>query len=82
MGSILVVDDEPSIRITVRAFLEADGHIVETAEDAESAMAALRKHPMDVVLTDVILPRVSGVDLLRQIREISPHVQVIMMTCT
>ncbi len=80
MGNILFVDDERSIRITAKAFLEADGHSVETAEDADSAMAALRLMPMDVILTDIIMPKLSGVELLRRIREISSHIQVIMMT--
>jgi DNA-binding NtrC family response regulator len=80
LSDILVVDDERSIRITVKAFLEADGHRVEIAEEAESAIAILRNNAMDVVLTDIILPRVSGVELLRRIRDISPHTQVIMMT--
>jgi signal transduction histidine kinase/FixJ family two-component response regulator len=80
MGNILVVDDERSIRVTVKAFLEMDGHCVETAEEAESAVAILQSEPIDVVLTDIILPRVSGVDLLRRIHERSPQVQVIMMT--
>ena len=80
MGNILVVDDERSIRATVKAFLELDGHSVETAEEAESAMAVLRSKPMDVVLTDIILPRISGVDLLRRIRDTTPGVQIIMMT--
>ena len=80
MGNILVVDDERSIRTTVKAFLEQDGHSVETAEEAESAMAVLQSRPMDVVLTDIILPRVSGVELLRRIRDTTPGVQIIMMT--
>lgn len=80
MGNILVVDDERSIRMTVKAFLEDDGHCVEIAEEAESAMAVLQNRQIDVVLTDIILPKVSGVDLLRQIRETAPRVQVIMMT--
>jgi signal transduction histidine kinase/DNA-binding response OmpR family regulator len=80
MGNILVVDDEPSIRITVKAFLEVDGHAVETAEDADSAMAVFECRPVDVILTDIILPKTSGVDLLRRIRERSADVQVIMMT--
>ncbi|MCU0572469.1 MAG: response regulator [Syntrophobacteraceae bacterium] len=80
MGNILVVDDERSIRLTVKAFLEMDGHSVDTAEEAESAMAVIEGKPIDVVLTDIILPRVSGVDLLRRIRERSAHEQVIMMT--
>lgn len=80
MGSILIVDDERSIRITVKAFLQDDGHTVETAEEAESALEILRNKSVDVILTDIILPRVSGVDLLRRIRDMAPRIQVIMMT--
>ena len=80
MGHILVVDDERSIRLTVKAFLEAEGHFVETAEDADSALAILQRQPMDVALSDIILPRLSGVELLRRIREHFPQVQVVMMT--
>ncbi|NLI33407.1 MAG: response regulator, partial [Deltaproteobacteria bacterium] len=69
VGNILVVDDERSIRITMKAFLEMDGHSVETAEEAESAMGVLQSRPIDVIMTDIILPRVSGVELLRRIRE-------------
>jgi len=80
MGHILVVDDERSIRITVKAFLEADGHQVATAEDAATALNILQKNPIDAVLTDIILPKISGVDLLRMVRDEFPEIQVIMMT--
>ena len=80
MGSILIVDDERSIRVTLKAFLEDEGYLVETAEEAESAMGILRERALDVVLTDIILPKVSGVQLLQRIREESPDVIVIMMT--
>jgi signal transduction histidine kinase/DNA-binding response OmpR family regulator len=80
MGNILVVDDERSIRFTVKAFLEAEGHSVETAEEVESAMALVRSTDFDVILSDIVLPGMHGVELLRQIRETSPHAQVIMMT--
>ena len=80
MGTILVVDDERSIRVTLKAFLEEEGHQVETAEKAESAMAILKDKPVDVVLTDIILPEESGVQLLQRIRETSPDILVIMMT--
>jgi len=80
MGNILIVDDERSIRMTTKAFLEMEGHTVETAEDAVSAMVIFNQRPPDVVLTDIILPEVSGVYLLRRIRERSADVQVIMMT--
>ena len=80
MGTILVVDDERSIRFTAKAFLEMEGHSVETAEDATSALLLFERQQPDVVLTDIILPEVSGVELLRRIREKSTDVQVIMMT--
>lgn len=80
MGKILVVDDEESIRITLKEFLQNDQHDVRVAEDAEQAIALMRKTNFDVVVTDIILPRITGVDLLKAIRKISPFSQVIMMT--
>ena len=80
MGSILVVDDERSIRVTVKAFLESDGHQAHAVEDARSAIAILEESPIDVVLTDIILPRLSGIELLKKIREISTDTLVIVMT--
>ena len=80
MGKILVVDDEESIRITLSAFLTKDNHDVQVAEDADNAIELFAKTDFDVVVSDIILPRMTGVDLLKAIRKISPHVQVIMMT--
>ena len=80
MARILVVDDEKSIRLTVSAFLRGDGHEVVSAEDAEQALQILHREPIDVVLSDIILPRFNGVELLKAIREAAPRVQVIMMT--
>ncbi len=77
---VLVVDDEKSIRLTLRAFLQEEGHVVALAEDAQQAHSLLRKDAFDVVVTDIILPGVSGVDLLKAIRITAPNVQVIMMT--
>ena len=79
-SKILIVDDEKSIRITLSAFLKDEGYAVETVEDAESAQELLKRERFDVVVSDIILPRVSGVALLQQIRETAPDVQVIMMT--
>jgi signal transduction histidine kinase len=80
MVRVLIVDDEKSIRNTASEFLRMDGHEVWTAEDADVAMALLEEQTFDVVVTDIILPRVSGVTLLRRIKERAPDVQVIMMT--
>ncbi len=80
MARILVVDDEHSIRVSLREFLRDAGHEVDTAEQADEAMEMLAAEDFDVVVTDIILPRITGVSLLKSIKEISPHVQVILMT--
>ena len=80
MAKVLVVDDEKSVRVTLREFLRNDGHEVWVAEDADKAMAMLAAEDFDVVVTDIIMPKVTGVSLLKSIKEKSPHVQVILMT--
>ncbi|MDP8286236.1 MAG: response regulator, partial [Candidatus Electryonea clarkiae] len=80
MARILVVDDEKSIRITLQAFLKDDGHDVQIAEDAIMAVELLKNEDFDVVVTDIIMPKMSGVKLLKAIRDVSEHVQVIMLT--
>ncbi len=80
MARILIVDDEKSIRQTLGAFLRREGYEVVETEDADVALQRLSEGEFDVVVTDIILPRVTGVELLRRIRAIAPDVQVVMMT--
>ena len=80
MGKILIVDDEKSIRITLSRFLQDAGHGVETAEDVSQAEALLKEHTFDVVVTDIVLPRISGAELVRRIRAEAPDSLVLMVT--
>ncbi|MHB8521213.1 MAG: PAS domain-containing hybrid sensor histidine kinase/response regulator [Limisphaerales bacterium] len=80
MAKILIVDDEKSIRRTLSEFLRADGYEVTEAAEAEAALEQLQAAEFDVVVTDIIMPRVTGVELLRRIHNTAPHVQVVMMT--
>ena len=80
MTRILVVDDEESIRLTLETFLSKAGYEVEIAEDVPTALERLKEGNFDVVVSDVVMPRVTGVELLQTIRQQSPRVQVIMMT--
>jgi PAS domain S-box-containing protein len=80
MGIILVVDDERSIRNTLRRFLMRDGHEVEVAANADEAVSLLKARDFDVVMTDIIMPRVTGVELLKTISKINSKAKVIMMT--
>ena len=67
-ASVLIADDEPNIRDVVRAYLERDGYAVATAEDGESALRLARELRPDVVVLDVMMPAVSGLDVLRALR--------------
>ena len=80
MKRILVVDDEKSIRISLREFLAADGYHVELAADAQEALQLLNVHDFDVVVSDIVLPRINGIELLQAIRTAAPFAQVIMVT--
>ncbi len=79
MRKVLVVDDEPHIRIVLRAYLEADGFAVVEAADGEAALTALRADPPDLVLLDVMMPGIDGLEVLRQLRTVS-DVYVILVT--
>lgn len=80
MARILVVDDERSIRHTLSEFLLREGYDVQTAEDAQAAIAILEIGEQDVVITDIIMPRISGIDVLKAVREKYRDTQVIVMT--
>lgn len=76
---ILIVDDEKSIRNLVRSYLEADGFDVLEARDGEQAVRSVRDQRPDLVVLDVAMPNLDGVEALRQIRSFS-DVYVVMLT--
>lgn len=80
MGRVLIVDDEKSIRITLCEFLKKEGFVAESAPDAVVACSMIDEKEYDVVVTDIIMPRISGMDLLSTIRKKSKTLQVIIMT--
>ena len=68
MSRILVADDEPAIRKVVRDALEREGHQVETAVDGQEALERFAEGPYDLVVTDLAMPRVDGIELVKEIR--------------
>jgi two-component system alkaline phosphatase synthesis response regulator PhoP len=76
---ILVVDDELTLLNTVRAYLEQEGYAVQTATNGRSALHAFRDFQPDLVVLDIMLPEIDGLEVLRQLRQIS-DVYVIMLT--
>jgi len=69
---ILVVDDEPQIRRSLQVSLEKKGYVVMTASSGEEALESMVHRPPDVVIVDLILPSIDGIELTRRIRERSP----------
>ncbi len=79
MAKVLVVDDEPNIREVVELYLRRDGHAVVAAADGEEALDLYRRTEPDLVVLDLMLPRVSGVEVCRRIQA-ERRVPLIMLT--
>ena len=77
---ILVVDDDSSHRQMIRAVLAAEGYEIAEAGDGEAAVAAVEERFYDLVLLDVRMPKIGGIDALQKIKEISPGIPIIIMT--
>lgn len=77
---MLVVDDERGICSTIEAVLKSAGHQIEVADSGEMALAVLRRFVPDVLLTDLRMEGMSGLDLLCKVREYFPSVTVVIMT--
>jgi two-component system response regulator PilR (NtrC family) len=80
MGTILVVDDEQSMREFLTVLLENQGYRVIAAPDGERALTLITEQLPDLVISDVRMPKMDGIDLLTRVREQHPHLPVVMMT--
>jgi len=80
MARILVVDDEKSIRVTLSEFLKREGYEADAAENSDAAVDLLKQKEYDVMLTDIVMPRRSGISLITDAHVIQPYMQVILMT--
>ena len=80
MPNILVADDDLSIRQMLRTLLRREGHSVTLAKDGAAALSQLQKHNFDLVLMDVHMPRMGGLEVLTKVREQGKHPKVIVLT--
>ncbi|MBW2606164.1 MAG: sigma-54-dependent Fis family transcriptional regulator [Deltaproteobacteria bacterium] len=82
MGStkILIVDDELVMRTSLAGWLKRDGHDVETAESGEEALEIVKKTRFDILLVDIKMEGISGLDVLMKVKESDPDVAIIMIT--
>jgi len=79
MARVLVVDDDTTVREVVVSYLRAAGHDVDEAGDGEAALAQVRAHPADLVVLDLMMPGIDGLEVCRRLRTTS-DVPVIMLT--
>jgi two-component system response regulator PilR (NtrC family) len=77
---ILIVDDEPSMRDMLRIVLRRDGYDVQVAENGRQAIALLQREPVDLLLSDIRMPDVTGVEVLRAAKEANRDIVAFMMT--
>lgn len=77
---ILIADDEKNMRWALEKALSKEGYIIITASDGKSALEMYKEHEPDLVLLDIRMPEMDGIDVLREIRKINDSTQVVIMT--
>lgn len=80
MPRILLVDDVPMVRLSICAALEGDGHQVLEAGDGKEALTVLDTEPVDLIITDLWMPNLDGVELLKRLRATNARIKVIAIS--
>src|SRR6476659_1347959 len=80
MANLLVVDDELGMRQFLTHLFQREGHLVRVAENGREALTQIQERAPDLIISDIRMPDMGGVDLLRAARELLPEVEIIMMT--
>ncbi|PLX80937.1 MAG: response regulator [Desulfuromonas sp.] len=78
--TILVVDDEENARLGLSRLLTQEGYAVESVADGFEALERLRRHPVHLVISDINMPRMNGLNFLRELKRNYPRTHVIMIT--
>src|SRR5690348_13840439 len=79
-GKILIVDDEAAARTSLTDLLRSEGYATEAAPDGFKALVRTQEFEPDLVLTDLNMPGIDGVELLRKLKETNPDLPVVLMT--
>ena len=77
---ILVVDDEPAIRELLSSFLEIMDYEVESASNGKDAIEIIEKNNFSIIISDVKMPDINGIDLLKKVKEFNKKIEVILIT--
>jgi len=80
LATILIIDDEPSVRLAIRKILERGNHTVIEAADGNEGINCFRAHTLDLVITDVLMPEVYGLEVIRTIRRENATLPILTIT--
>jgi len=80
MAHILVIDDQADIRFILETFFKNEGHRVDTAGDGKAGMRLVELNHYDLVITDVVMPEMDGLEVITAIKRKFPTIRVIVMT--
>ena len=80
MAYILIVEDEELVRRSMRSWLEQAGHQVEEATDGEAGLRLLACRAVDLVVTDILMPKLDGFELIREVRQHHPRTKVVAIS--
>lgn len=80
MQRILVIDDDPAVTSLLKRSLSYQGYVVDPAGSGEAGLTVAREHPPDLVILDIMMPGLSGLDVLQRLRAADPRVPVLLLT--
>ena len=80
MAKILVIDDEPQARTMLRGMLEDEGYTVVDAKNGKEGLERYRDEPTDLVITDIIMPEMEGIETILKLQRLSPQVKIIAIS--
>ncbi len=80
IAKLLYVDDEEALRILVKSQLALEGYDIETADDGDTALEMLKKDSYDLILLDIRMPRMNGIEVLKNLKSSNHRIRVIMLT--
>ena len=80
MATILIIDDHEAFRILIRKILSRDGHEVKEAENGKSGLRLYQRDPTPIVITDIFMPEMDGLEFMREIREFNPEVKLVVIS--
>jgi CheY-like chemotaxis protein len=80
MTRVLIIDDEDAVRDAVRQILERAGYEVTEAADGRKGMVQLRQQPVDLVITDILMPEQEGIETIRVLRKEFPQIKILAIS--